>query len=232
MAGPVLPPRLGKDLLLRAAVAAVSRVRGAGVCLLRNPNGVFRSRSHIPLSLSDRRLSVPPLAGLEGQGHGSLGGGGIEGGVSDSLPFDASTVQGTHPLFVLFPFFHQGDGAGGGNSFSGREGCSRAGSSPFSGLLQLCVHGVEDLRVMETCHRPLRSELLHSQDSIQDGDSSGGSSFGASGRLDGLSLSQGCVLAGSYPSGQPQVPEVYGLWQFLPVPGSLFWSLHGSASFH
>ena len=198
--------------------------------LLQNPNRVFGSRN-LSLSLCDQQLYVPPLAGLEGQGHGSLGGGGIEGGVSDSLPFDASTVRGTHPHFVLFPFFHQGDGDGGGNSFSGRKRCSRASSSPFSGLLQPCVHGVEDLRVMETCHRSLRSEPLHPQDSIQDGDSSGGA-FGASGRLDGLFRSQRLVLAGSYPSGQPQVPEVYGLQQALPVPGSLLYSLHDSAGLH
>ena len=31
---------------------------------------------------------------------------------------------------------------------------------------------------------------------------------------------------------QPQVPEVYGLQQALLVPGSLFWSLHGSTGLH
>ena len=34
------------------------------------------------------------------------------------------------------------------------------------------------------------------------------------------------------PSRRPQVPEVYGIRQTLPVSGSFFWSLHGSAGFH
>ena len=112
------------------------------------------------------------------------------------------------PHFILFPFFHQGESIGGGNSFAHHERCSRASSSPFSRLLQPCVRGVEDLRVVETCHRPLYSESLHPQDSIQDGDSSVGSSFGASRRLYDLSQSQRRLLACSYPSRQLQVSEV------------------------
>ena len=42
----------------------------------------------ISLSSPDRRLFVPPLAGLEGQGRRSLGGGGAVGRVSSSLPVD------------------------------------------------------------------------------------------------------------------------------------------------
>ena len=34
------------------------------------------------------------------------------------------------------------------------------------------------------------------------------------------------------PSGQLQVPKVYSFRQALPIPGSLFWSLHGSAGLH
>ena len=47
-----------------------------------------------------------------------------------------------------------------------------------------------------------------------------------------VSGSQRCLLAGPYPSGQPQVSEVCGLRQGLPVQGSLFSSLHGPSGFH
>ena len=45
-----------------------------------------------------------------------------------------------------------------------------------------------------------------------------------------VSRSRVRVLAGSYPSGKSQVPEVYGSASLHQ--GSLFWSLHGSIGFH
>ena len=45
-----VPPHLGSVRLLPAVVAALRGLGVAGVCLLRqNPNGVFGSRSHIPV---------------------------------------------------------------------------------------------------------------------------------------------------------------------------------------
>ena len=55
-----------------------------------------------------RQLSVPPLVGLEGQGHGSVGGGGPPGGVSHTLPPASSSVCETHPHAFVCPYFHQG----------------------------------------------------------------------------------------------------------------------------
>ena len=52
----------------------------------------------ISLSNPVRRLFVPPLAGLEGQGCGSLGGGGSAGGMSHSLPVSSSSVLGTQGI--------------------------------------------------------------------------------------------------------------------------------------
>ena len=43
-----------------------------------------------------RRLSVPPLAGLERQGCGSLGGGGSEVWLPHSIPLRPSTIRGSH----------------------------------------------------------------------------------------------------------------------------------------
>ena len=51
---------------------------------------------------SCRRLSVAPLAGVERQGRGSLGGGGLAVGISHSLPSGSHFIQGRNPsLFRL-----------------------------------------------------------------------------------------------------------------------------------
>ena len=56
----------------------------------------------------------------------------------------------------------------------------------------------------------LHSELEDSAVIFQDGDTSICSSLGSSGRLDGVSGLEGCVLAGSNASGIAQVPQVHG----------------------
>ena len=94
-------------------------------------------------------MFVPPLAGLEGQGRGSLGGGGAAGRVSSYLPVGSSAVFGAHPHAFIFPSFHQGEGSGGGDPFSYHERCGGTRSSSFSVLLQLVITCVEDLRVCQ-----------------------------------------------------------------------------------
>ena len=94
-----------------------------------------------------RRLSVAPLAGVERQGRGSLGSGGLAVGISHSLPSGPYFIQGTHPLSGLLSRFHQGQSVGGGSSFSVREGGNRAGSPSFSRLLQPVICGDESLRL-------------------------------------------------------------------------------------
>ena len=125
-----------------------------------------------------------------------------------------------------------GKALGGGDPCSCRERCDGAGSSSFSGLLQPVIHGVEDLSVLAAGDRSFRVELLSQQDSFQDGDSCFGSSFSPPGRLDGLSRPQGGLLAGSHPSGQPQVPEVRGLQQGVPILRALLRPLHRSTGLH
>ena len=63
-----------------------------------------------------RRLSVPPLAGLEGQRCGSLGSEGVAVRLLHSLPLRPSTIQGSHLDAIVPPFVHQRGGAGGGHS--------------------------------------------------------------------------------------------------------------------
>ena len=62
--------------LLLAAVAVVSGVGGQGCVSFAESQKKFSEVGAILLSLFDWRLSVPPLAGMERQGRGSLGGGG------------------------------------------------------------------------------------------------------------------------------------------------------------
>ena len=113
------------------------------------------------MSNSYRWLFVPPLAGLEGQGRGSLGGGSSPAGVSSFLCQGSSTVSGTHPHAFLRPHVHQGGSSGGGHSCPHFQGSGRTCSSAFSRLLQP-VCGVEDLGVLASRHRPLSPQPLAS----------------------------------------------------------------------
>ena len=183
------------------------------------------------LSPDNRQLFVAPLAGVERQGYGSLGGGGAAVELSDALPFCTSTVLGAHPFSGLYPIVHLGQGLRTGSSFPGGEGGGRASSPSLSRVLQPLICGDESLGVVEAHDRPFHPEPSCPQDSLQDGDYPV-CSLGEEWGLDGVLGSQGCVLAGSSSSRQPQVPEVHGFREGFPIHGSLFRSLHCSASFH
>ena len=73
-----------------------------------------------------RRLFVPPLAGLEGQGRGSVGGGGPPGGVSHTLPPASSSVCRTHPHAFVCSYFHQRGCSRGGHPCINCQGCCGA----------------------------------------------------------------------------------------------------------
>ena len=184
------------------------------------------------LSTSNRWLYVATLAGLERQERGSLGGGGLTLGLQDTLSCGSQTVQGTHPLPFVRPLVHQGQSPGVGSAHSGQEGSSGAGSSSFSGVLQLIVCGDEGLRFLEAGHRPFASESEGTQDTLQDGDSPVCSSLSSEWILDGVSRLEGCLLAGSDSSGQSQVPQVHCFCPGVPVQGAVLWSLHGSSGLY
>ena len=61
------------------------------------------------------RLSVPPLAGLEGQGCGALACRGAEGGLLSALPQRSSSFQCSHPNAFLQPHLHHRGCSGGGH---------------------------------------------------------------------------------------------------------------------
>ena len=169
-----------------------------------------------------RRLSVASLAGVEQQERRSLVRGGLEVGILHSLPLGPYFSQRTHPLSGLLSRFHQGQSLGGESLFSVGEGGNRAGSPSFSRLLQPVICGDESLRVVEAGNQPLATE---SEGPVC-------ASVSIAWRLDGVSRLEGCVLAGSDASGVSQVLQVRGLWEGLPVQGSLLWALHSSAVFH
>ena len=178
------------------------------------------------------RLFFAPLAGVEQQGHGSLGSGGLAVGILHSLPLGSHFIQGTHPLPFVQPYVHQGQGLGGGSSLVVGERSDRAGSTSFSGLLQLAVCGDEGLRVVEAGLRPFVTESEGSEDFFQDGDSPVCFSFGSKKGLDGVSRLEGCVLASSDASGEPQVPQIHSVREGVPVQGSLLSAVHGSTGLH
>ena len=70
------------------------------------------------LASQDRRLSVPPLVHLEGQGGGTLGGGGVAVGVSHPVLIPSSPLSGSAPYSELFPFLRQGEGSLHGEALS------------------------------------------------------------------------------------------------------------------
>ena len=70
-----------------------------------------------------RRLSVPPLAGLEGQGCGALGCRGAAGGLLSALPQHSSSFRCSHPNAFFQPHLHQGGCSGGGHLGLHCQGC-------------------------------------------------------------------------------------------------------------
>ena len=179
-----------------------------------------------------RRLSVPPLAGLEGQGCGALGGRGAAGRLLSAFPQHSSTFQCSAPNAFLQPHFHQGCCSGGGHLGPRCQGCCGACSTPFSRLLQLSVRSVEDLGAVASSHRPLPSQSLCGRVSVSDGDHSVCAPVGASGGLDGLHRSQGSVSSGAGSSCFSSLSALRLPRQGLSVQSSLLWPLHSSAGLH
>ena len=143
-----------------------------------------------------RRLPVPPLAGLEGQGCGALGSGGPAVWLLHSLPVRSSSIQGSHLSAFVPPLVHQRGGAE--RLYSGPCGQVRSGaSSPaFSRFLLPAVRSLEDLRVLETRYRSLDPQLVRGRSSLPHGDHPVCTAVSSSGRLDGLHRPQGSLPAG------------------------------------
>ena len=186
----------------------------------------------IPFPDPFRRLSVPPLAGLEGQGWGAVGGRGAEGWLLSALLQHPSTFHCSHPNAFIQPHLHQGSCSGGGHLGLSCQGCCGTCSTPFSRLLQPSVRCVEDLGVVASGHRPLPSQSLCGRVSLSDGYHSVCAPVGVSGGLDGLHRSERSV---SSSAGSPSFSSLSSLRiqrQSLPVQSAMLWPLHGSAGLH
>ena len=179
-----------------------------------------------------RQLSVPPLAGLEGQGCRALGCGGAEDGLLSALPQRSSSFQCSHPNAFLQPHLHQGGCSGGGHLRLNCQGCCGACSTPFSRLLQPSVRLVEDLGVMASGHRPLPSKSLCGCVSLPDGDHSVCAPVGASGGLDGLHRSEGSVPSSAGSSSLSSLSSLHVPRHCLPIHSAVLWPLQGSAGLH
>ena len=183
------------------------------------------------LASQDRRLPLPPLGHLEGQGGGTLGGRHFEDGISHPLLIASSSLSGFASPSQIFLRFQQGEGFTWRGSFSYREGRCRA-RSPLSRLLQLSFHCLEGNGFLETSDWPVPSESLRRSNAVQDGVQPASSPCGVVGQLDGLHRFEGCVSSNPGASRQPSFPPVCRGWDDLPIQSSLFWSLHGSSRFH
>ena len=176
-----------------------------------------------------RRLPVPPLAGLEGQGCGAFGSGGPSVRLPHSFPVRSSSIQGSHIHAFVPPLVHQGGGSEG--SYSGPCGQVRSGaSSPaFSQFLQPAVCCLEDLRVLETRHQSLDPQFVCGRSSLPHGDHPVCTAVSSLGRLDGLHQPQGGLPAGPCPSGLSSLPSVCSSGPGLPVLYPLLRAIHSSS---
>ena len=179
-----------------------------------------------------RRLSVPPLTGLEGQGRGSVGGGGPPGGVSHTLPPASSSVYGLHPLAFVCPYLHQRGCSRGGHRGVDCQGCCGACSCSLSRLLQPPVCGLDDLGVVASGHRPVPAQSLRGHFTLSHGDHPVCSHVSLTGGLDGLHRSLGGVSSASCASGILSLPALCGSWPHLPLQSVVLRSVHGPAGLH
>ena len=183
----------GSALLPPRALEAASASRVVEVGSFFEAFG-FLEVGAIALPNPVRRLSVPPLAGLEGQGRGSVGGRGPPGGVLHTLHPASSSVCRPHPHAFVCPYFHQGGCSRGGHPGVDCQGCCGTCSSSLSRLLQLLVCGLEDLGVVATGHRPVPPQSFRGRFALQHGDYPICSSVCPVGGLDGLHRSSGGVF--------------------------------------
>ena len=85
---------------------------------------------------------------------------------------------------------------------------------------------------MASGHRPLPSQSLCGRVTLSGGDHSVCTPVSTSGGLDGLHRSQGSVSSGASSSFFSSLSSLHVPWHGLPVPSSVLWPLHGSASLH
>ena len=157
-------------------------------------------------------------------GSGGLGCLSSQGWLSHSLPFQSSSLpfQCTSRATPPPPF---GESSGCGDRSLVGEGSHRASS--HSGLLQ---H--EGFGLLGADYRPFVPQQAGRVPQVSHGDTSFSSSVCEDRGLDGVDRSAGCLSAGSFSSGFPQISPICSGRSVLPVPGPLFWPDDSTSSLY
>ena len=154
------------------------RVSGSGCRLLPGPF---------------RRLSVPPLAGLEGQGCGDLGCRGAAAGLLSALPRHSSCSIVPIPMPSSSPISITGAALEEVSLVLVAKDALELAPLPSPGFYSHLFSSVVDLGVMAFGHHPLPSHSLCGRVTLSDGVHSVCAPVSTSGGLDGLHRSQGSV---------------------------------------
>ena len=120
------------------------------------------------LAFQDRRLLVPPMVHLEGQGCGAEGGGGAEMRLQDSLCLGSSTISDSNsPAKLLFDL-RQGEALQGEiEGLIAKGVVERAPLSP--GYYSRLFCSAEGFRCMEASNRSVGSQEVRQADEVQNG---------------------------------------------------------------
>ena len=149
-----------------------------------------------------------------------MGRGGLTRGVHDPILSETSLIRPTSPHALLFPVVHQGKSFGEGVRRSPPQGSHRTGS-PDSRLLQSPIRGPEGLRVLETHHRPVYPEHVHSVATLPHGDSSVRPTLHSPRRLDDLIGPSGRLPSSSNTPGITSVSSLHDGRSPVPVQGTM-----------
>ena len=124
------------------------------------------------------------------------------------------------PHALLFPVVHQGKSLGEGVRRFPPQGSHRTGF-PESRLLQSPIRGPEGLRVLETHHRPVYLEHIHSIATLPHGDSSVRPTLHSPRRLDDLIGPSGHLPSSSNTPGIMTVSSLHDGRSPVPVQGTM-----------
>ena len=149
-----------------------------------------------------------------------MGRGGLTRGVHDPILSETSLIRPTSPHALLFPVVHQGKSLGEGVRRPPPQGSHRTGS-PNSGLLQSPIRSPKGLGVLETHHRPVHLEHIHSVPTLPHGDSSVRPTLHSPRRLDDLIGPPGCLSSSSDTPGITAVSSLHGGRSTVPVQGTM-----------
>ena len=177
-----------------------------------------------------RRLSVPPLAGLEGQGCGDLGCRGAAAGLLSALPQHSSSSIVPIPMPSSSPISITGAALEEVTLGLIAKGALELAPLPspgfYSHLFVVWKTSGSWRPVIDLSHLNRFVDVSHFQmETIQ-------SVLSTSGGLDGLHQSQGSVSSGAGSSCFSSLSSLHVPWHGLPVQSSVLWPLHGSAGLH